>query len=1075
MILGIGQFRPSLSPSGLKGNFLETSNFMSVFKVWRGDVGRLVGLSEAAQLTLVSAAVANVSSAAGANLVWLEYGLNEIRRRSKGITFVLPLSISHYSLRETSCKGSSSRELGNHDDGDDPIVSLHVMCPYTVDCTQQLKYCRLVLQARTQGFPKAKGQAEISQHTYCTIANQLLLGVGTGIATDLKYVISSSYNPREDNTLFTSVEGENRKSCRIGQGVSKSTVPFGSPAPVGPPPAGAQQFSQNSFQNGSGTPGQQPHRFQGPLSPSNTGPSYPPYSHQSQAAFPNTAPASSTAQLADQLNSMQINSYANYGPQMAASQLSYPGAFPGGPAQLSGPPQKKLDPDSIPSPIQVIENDKAARGGQVYATNTRGQVPPLVTTNCMIQDQGHASPRYVRCTTYCFPVTADMAKQARIPLAAVIQPFAAVPPNETPLYLVNHGESGPIRCNRCKAYMCPFMQFIEGGRRYQCGFCNCINDVPPFFFQHLDHMGRRIDHYERPELSLGSYEYVATSDYCRDKKPPNPPAFIFMIDVSYRNIKSGLVKLICDELKTLLDKLPREEQEESSAIRVGFVAYNKVLHFFNVKSSLAQPQMMVVTDVAEVFVPLLDGFLVDFEESRSVVTNLLDQIPELFADTNESETIFAPVIQAGMEALKTLFQPQGNYEALAKDCVANGCCVNLFLFPNQYVDVASMGIVTMYTGGTLYKYNNFQLDADSPQFLSDLRKDIQKKMGFDATMRVRTSTGFRATDFFGAIYMNNTTDVEMAAVDCDKAVTVEFKHDDKLNEDTGALIQCAVLYTSMSGQRRIRIHNLGLNCSSQLADVYRTCETDALINFFAKSAFKAILSQPLKTVRDILMNQTAHMLACYKKNCASPAAVSQLILPDTMKVLPVYMNCLLKSCVLASRPEIPTDERAFHRQLVMAMGVADTQLFFYPLLLPIHSLDLKSDAVPAAVRCSEERLSEEGAFLLANGLSMFVWLGASVSPELIQRLFNVPSFAHVSTEATSLPNLDNPFSKKLKHILEQIQSQKPHTMKLMVVKQREQPEMLFRQFLVEDKNIYGGASYVDFLVCIHREISQLLS
>lgn len=55
------------------------------------------------------------------------------------------------------------------------------------------------------------------------------------------------------------------------------------------------------------------------------------------------------------------------------------------------------------------------------------------------------------------------------------------------------------------------------------------------------------------------------------------------------------------------------------------------------------------------------------------------------------------------------------------------------------------------------------------------------------------AAGFRATDFFGAIYMNNTTDVEMAAIDCDKAVTVEFKHDDKLNEDTGALIQVKTL------------------------------------------------------------------------------------------------------------------------------------------------------------------------------------------------------------------------------------------------------------------------------------------
>lgn len=49
--------------------------------------------------------------------------------------------------------------------------------------------------------------------------------------------------------------------------------------------------------------------------------------------------------------------------------------------------------------------------------------------------------------------------------------------------------------------------------------------------------------------------------------------------------------------------------------------------------------------------------------------------------------------------------------------------------------------------------------------------------------------GFRATDFFGAIHMNNTTDVEMAAVDCDKAMTVEFKHDDTLSEESGAVMQ----------------------------------------------------------------------------------------------------------------------------------------------------------------------------------------------------------------------------------------------------------------------------------------------
>lgn len=36
----------------------------------------------------------------------------------------------------------------------------------------------------------------------------------------------------------------------------------------------------------------------------------------------------------------------------------------------------------------------------------------------------------------------------------------------------------------------------------------------------------------------------------------------------------------------------------------------------------------------------------------SLLSSLLDQIPDMFADTNESETVFAPVIQAGVEALK---------------------------------------------------------------------------------------------------------------------------------------------------------------------------------------------------------------------------------------------------------------------------------------------------------------------------------------------------------------------------------------------------------------------------------------
>lgn len=39
---------------------------------------------------------------------------------------------------------------------------------------------------------------------------------------------------------------------------------------------------------------------------------------------------------------------------------------------------------------------------------------------------------------------------------------------------------------------------------------------------------------------------------------PKPPAFIFMIDVSYNSVKSGLVHLLCNRIKQdILPNLPK--------------------------------------------------------------------------------------------------------------------------------------------------------------------------------------------------------------------------------------------------------------------------------------------------------------------------------------------------------------------------------------------------------------------------------------------------------------------------------------------------------------------------------------
>lgn len=66
-----------------------------------------------------------------------------------------------------------------------------------------------------------------------------------------------------------------------------------------------------------------------------------------------------------------------------------------------------------------MQEDQQTRGG-VFQTGNRGLLPPLVTTKFIVEDQGNASPRFMRSTIYAVPSQPDMLKQTAIPFALVV-------------------------------------------------------------------------------------------------------------------------------------------------------------------------------------------------------------------------------------------------------------------------------------------------------------------------------------------------------------------------------------------------------------------------------------------------------------------------------------------------------------------------------------------------------------------------------------------------------------------------------------------------------------------------------
>lgn len=70
-------------------------------------------------------------------------------------------------------------------------------------------------------------------------------------------------------------------------------------------------------------------------------------------------------------------------------------------------------------------------------------------------------------------------------------------------------------------------------------FSLCL--VPGEYFAHLDASGRRVDLDQRPELTKGSVEFIAPAEYM--VRPPMPPLYFFLIDVSLTAVRSGMLEV----------------------------------------------------------------------------------------------------------------------------------------------------------------------------------------------------------------------------------------------------------------------------------------------------------------------------------------------------------------------------------------------------------------------------------------------------------------------------------------------------------------------------------------------------
>jgi len=734
--------------------------------------------------------------------------------------------------------------------------------------------------------------------------------------------------------------------------------------------------------------------------------------------------------------------------------------------------------------------------GSRYVLPTSPVKPPVP----MLPDpkkRVNIDPKIIRSTINAVPHSQALLRKSKIPFAITIYPYGS---EKVPCI-----ESTVIRrCRRCRTYLNPFVVFTSHGQRWTCNMCGEKNRLPEDF--DYDPIARRhVNRNERPELTSATVEYIAPSEYM--VRPPQPCIYVFLIDVSRESVVTGMVDLVCSSILASLKSMAGDVRT-----KVAFITFDHQIHFYNLSASQSQPRMLVVDDIEDPFLPVPQGLLVNLEECRENVVQLLQGLPGLFKDTTSDKCCLAEAMLSGRELVATsggrltvfhcarpnigkgkIDRPPGKkldddnlagmqpsnpfYKEFSVESSRAQIGIDLFSFARGYVDFATLSEMVKFAAGMAYFYEAFS-DKKTEQRKKaekEIGHYLSRQLGLEAVLRVRTNNGLVFRNFYGHFFVRSVDLLAIPNVSPDNAYTLQVTYENDLSPHQGNVyFQVALLYTSSKGERRIRVHTLGLPTTNNLGDIFASADSQAIAGVLSKMAIDRALSSRLSDAREAMINLVADCLKAFRELMGG-GPDRGLVASHSLRLLPLYVLGLLKSPAFTTG-QVGVDARAHALILMKVLPLWELREYIYPRLYALHDLpedvgmrdDLHRLPMPIIHHAASSVLERGGIYLLYNSQYMLLYVSRDVMAQMCTDIFGCP-YADLAKRAgpTELPKLETVISKKIRNIVRGLRSCHPRHLVLCLIPEDSKLRPIFMDHLIDDKT-GDQPSYYEFLQEIQK-------
>ncbi|KAG9029729.1 COPII subunit [Tulasnella sp. JGI-2019a] len=708
------------------------------------------------------------------------------------------------------------------------------------------------------------------------------------------------------------------------------------------------------------------------------------------------------------------------------------------------------------------------------------RLPPGATLSNSLT--ANADYSYQRCTLNAIPTTDSLLRKSKLPFGLVLTPYRSLKEGEDPVSVVS--DQVIARCRRCRSYINPYCTFIDGGGRWKCCLCNVSNEVPQMFDWDAA-TNQPGDRWNRAELNNAVVEFVAPTEYMI--RPPQPPVYVFLLDVSAQGVASGLLATACRTILESLDRLPNADNRTKVAI----IGFDVSLYFFHILPGATESSMLVVSDLDDVFLPKPNDLLINMTECRQGLESLLSRFSEMFQDTHNVGSCLGPALQAAYKlissfggkvivctaslpslgavgALKNREDPKmlgttkessllqaadSFYKTFAIECSRSQVSVDMFLCSTTYQDVATLGCLPHYTAGNTFFYPAFNAtkSEDALKFAHEFGEILASPVALEAVIRVRASRGLRMATFHGNFFVRSTDLLSLPAVPLDQSYAIEVQIEENLTTPF-VVFQTAVLHTTCDGERRIRVVTSAYPTTSNNSELYASADQIAIAHLLANKAVERSISSKMEDARDALTNKLIEILTTYKNTMTASGggASAQLSISENMKFLPLLILGVLKHVGIRASSQIPSDLRAYAQTLLTTLPSQMLIPYIYPTFYSLHNMPPECGTIgdygvilPPPLPLTSERLERHGLYLIEDGQTIFIWVGRDAVPQLVMDVFDLPGYDALRGGKYTMLLLDNNFSQRINAVISKTREMRrgPYWPHIYVVKEDGEPAL----------------------------------